>query len=580
MTGDQQPTDYSRNLAQRLDIDFALQAAGLGVWELDPITNVVNWDDRCRELFGLAYHNQLPYEQAIQYIHPDDANRVNEAVQWVMNPQSGGQYDVTYRTLGADDGKLRWVRFYGKAYFTEGSQVVRFAGVAQEVTQQALALQAIKESKNLFQKLVSQAPMGICVVDATTLVAENVNELFLEVTGKSYEAVMGKYLWEPFAEVASTFDVILQGVIDKGITHYENEVLVELIRYGKPELIYVNYVYDPIRDQGGKTQKVVMWVVDVTAEVQARHQLSESEKRHRVLATDLEKITEELAATNEELAANNEEYAAINEELTATSEEVERANQGLEDANQHLARSNQNLEQFAYIASHDLQEPLRKIQQFGDLLKLRYATSGGEELTYLDRMQSAASRMSLLIKELLAFSRISTGLAITAPVSLGNVVNEALDNLSVILEETKAQVEVDKLPTVQGDATQLGQLFLNLLSNALKFSRRDVSGAPIVPQIAVRYRQLLAKDLPATIKPSWLAKTYHLIEVKDNGIGFDEKYKDRIFQVFQRLHGKNEFAGTGVGLAIVQKVVTNHGGAVTASSKAGKGSTFCVYLPD
>ncbi|MVM37852.1 hypothetical protein GO730_10060 [Spirosoma sp. HMF3257] len=299
-----------------------------------------------------------------------------------------------------------------------------------------------------------------------------------------------------------------------------------------------------------------------------------TEQRNTQLALEhrVQERTEELAATNEELAA-------INEELAAASEEIAEANKGLEEANLHLTRSNQNLQQFAYIASHDLQEPLRKIQQFGDLLKTRYSASLGEELVYLERMQSAASRMSLLIKDLLAFSRISTRQAATDSVLLNQVVEEALDNLSVAIGETNAHIEVADLPTVQGDASQLGQLFLNLLSNAIKFSTKKPLANSARPQINIRVDEVSLEDLPISVKPARQATIYYRIDVSDNGIGFEEKYTDRIFQVFQRLHGKNEFAGTGIGLAICEKVVVNHGGAITAVSKPGQGATFSVYLP-
>ncbi|QDK81592.1 PAS domain S-box protein [Spirosoma sp. KCTC 42546] len=299
-----------------------------------------------------------------------------------------------------------------------------------------------------------------------------------------------------------------------------------------------------------------------------------TEQRNVQLALEqqVQQRTEELEAINEELAANNEE-------LIAASEDVMRANQRLEEANHLLIRSNQNLEQFAYIASHDLQEPLRKVQQFGDLLINRYGSELGEGRSHLERMQVAASRMSRLIKDLLAFSRISTQPAPTDPVALSQVILNALDNLAVAIKEAKAEIIVAELPMVPGDALQLEQLFQNLISNALKFSRTDNLDRNQPPRIIVRTHQVLASDLPALLKPTRLARIYQCIEVMDNGIGFDEKYRDRIFQVFQRLHGKNEFAGTGIGLAICQKVVTNHGGAITATSKPGQGATFSVYLP-
>ncbi|MGV3557504.1 sensor histidine kinase [Larkinella arboricola] len=246
----------------------------------------------------------------------------------------------------------------------------------------------------------------------------------------------------------------------------------------------------------------------------------------------------------------------------------------LESKIEELKRSNDSLQQFAYVASHDLQEPLRKIQQFCDILKNRSGQMQGPEVDYLERMQLAAGRMSVLIKDLLAFSRIETQQTATQPVSLSAVVEQNLTDLELVVAETGAVVEVEPLPTVLGDKLQLDQLFGNLLSNALKFRRPGQT-----PVIAVKASQVEAHELPASVETRREGVTYHLIEVSDNGIGFNEKYTDRIFQVFQRLHGRNEYAGTGIGLAICQKVVANHGGAIVAHSRPGQGATFQVYLP-
>ncbi|GAB4007305.1 hypothetical protein GCM10028808_10810 [Spirosoma migulaei] len=260
--------------------------------------------------------------------------------------------------------------------------------------------------------------------------------------------------------------------------------------------------------------------------------------------------------------------------LKVNNEQLARANTALQVSNQALNRSNSNLQQFAYIASHDLQEPLRKIQSFGDLLKSQFAAQLGEGVNHLERMQVAAGRMSTLIKDLLSFSRISTQQNTTALVSLTGVVNMVLTDLELRIQETGAVVKVDPLPTIQGDKSQLEQLFQNLLSNALKFRRADV-----IPQIQVSSQTIAASEIPDSIKPTHQADTYYQINVSDNGIGFDQKYVDRIFQVFQRLHSKSEFAGTGIGLAICEKVAANHGGAITAHSEPSKGTTFQVYFP-
>jgi signal transduction histidine kinase len=283
---------------------------------------------------------------------------------------------------------------------------------------------------------------------------------------------------------------------------------------------------------------------------QAQIAVQERETQYRSLATQLE------------------------ERVLERTNELTQANAQLIHLNADLKRSNDNLQKFAYVASHDLQEPLRKIQSFADLLKNRYADSLGEGIGFLDRMQSAASRMSTLIRDLLSYSRIATQQDTNSWVVLNTVLDGVVSDLDLRIQETGAQVLIDALPTIQGDPSQLGQLFLNLLSNALKFRRADTT-----PRIQVRCQTIDSRHLPPQVKPTRVANAYYQIDVSDNGIGFEQKYVDRIFQVFQRLHTKGTFSGTGVGLAICEKVAANHGGAITATSQPEQGTTFSVYLP-
>jgi light-regulated signal transduction histidine kinase (bacteriophytochrome) len=226
------------------------------------------------------------------------------------------------------------------------------------------------------------------------------------------------------------------------------------------------------------------------------------------------------------------------------------------------------------VASHDLQEPLRKIQSFGDVLKNQYANELGTGKDYIDRMQAAAKRMSVLIRDLLNYSRINTRQNKSAPVVLNDIIELLLTDMEVAIRETNARPEVGPLPVIEGDVTQLSQLFQNLLSNALKF--RDPNRRPL---IQVTCQRVTAADLPVSVQPSRAAAAYYRIDVVDNGIGFDEQYANRIFQVFQRLHSKSQYAGTGIGLAICEKVAANHGGGITARSQPGQGATFSVYFP-
>jgi len=225
-----------------------------------------------------------------------------------------------------------------------------------------------------------------------------------------------------------------------------------------------------------------------------------------------------------------------------------------------LQQSNRELEDFAYVASHDLQEPLRKIQAFGDRLKVRYGeVLTGEGIDYLNRMQSAAGRMQALINDLLAFSRVTTKAQPFTPVDLTVVAREVVHDLEVRIHQAGGEVVVGELPTVEADSMQMRQLLQNLVSNGLKFHRPDVP-----PHVE--------------LSGSVLAGRAQIV-VRDNGIGFDEKYADRIFTMFERLHARSAYEGTGIGLAICRKIANRHGGDVTARSNPGQGATFIVTLP-
>lgn len=233
---------------------------------------------------------------------------------------------------------------------------------------------------------------------------------------------------------------------------------------------------------------------------------------------------------------------------------------------EELNNSNRELEQFAYVASHDLQEPLRKIRAFGDRLISKYMDVIGEDgRNYIERMQNASARMQKLIDDLLTFSRISRTQEPYEPVDFNKVVQEVLNDLEIAIESKQVQVHVGQLPVLHARTGQIRQLFQNLISNAVKFSRDDVQSEIHIDS------QVLEKER----KPNKLVR----IRVRDNGIGFDEKYADKIFIIFQRLHGKTEYEGTGIGLAICKRIVENHNGSITAYSHPGKGATFEIILP-
>ena len=240
---------------------------------------------------------------------------------------------------------------------------------------------------------------------------------------------------------------------------------------------------------------------------------------------------------------------------------VEQRTREIQVYSDELKRSNRELQDFAFVASHDLQEPLRKIRTFGDRLSSRYADKLGEGgIDYIARMQNAAQRMSTLIENLLAFSRVTTRAKEFESVDLNLLLADIMDDLQIAIEEKSARIHhPDQLPTIQADASQIKQLLQNLISNALKFVAEGTS--PVI--------QLSCNETESQIE----------IRIQDNGIGFEEQYTDRIFTPFQRLHGKDEYAGTGIGLAICRRIVERHGGTLTAISQPNEGATFIIELP-
>jgi signal transduction histidine kinase len=262
------------------------------------------------------------------------------------------------------------------------------------------------------------------------------------------------------------------------------------------------------------------------------------------------------------------ELRRANRSLQGEVEQRAQAEARVQSFAEELQRSNRELQQFAAVASHDLQEPLRKIQAFGDRLKTKCAGSLGEAgLDYLQRMQAASARMATLITDLLTYSRVTTRQQPFQPVDLDQVAQEVIGDLEARIQQTQGRIELGALPTLDGDPVQIRQLLQNLLGNALKFHKPGVA-----PLVKVESRLLEGRLTPEGLP-------VYEISVEDNGIGFEEIYLDRIFGFFQRLHGRTEYEGTGMGLAICRRIVERHGGQITARSKPGEGSTFLVTLP-
>ncbi|NOY65545.1 MAG: hypothetical protein GXO97_09190 [Nitrospirae bacterium] len=258
----------------------------------------------------------------------------------------------------------------------------------------------------------------------------------------------------------------------------------------------------------------------------------------------------------------------VNEQLRNELFERECAEKKLKETAELLRQKNQELQEFVYIASHDLQEPLRKVMAFSDRLKSLYSDIIDEKgLDYMERMHNASRRMQAFINDLLTYSRLTTKAQPFEHVDLNQVLKEVINDLEVKIQETGARIEAEELAAIEADSLQMRQLFQNLIGNALKFRKKS---EPPVVKIRGEFVNMENKS----------SQKLYKITIHDNGIGFDERYTDKIFGVFQRLHGRNEYEGSGIGLSICKKIVERHRGSITARSMLGRGSTFIIVLPE
>jgi len=400
-----------------------------------------------------------------------------------------------------------------------------------ETTEKVLAARRIKESEQNLRNIILQAPVAMCILKEETFIVEIANERMFELWGKGAEELLNRPIFEGLPEAKEQgLEQILKDVYEQGSTFKANERPVQLPRKGKLQTIYLNFVYEPLRNRDGNISGVMAVAVDVTDQVIARQKIEESEDiLHK-------KVLERTA---------------------------------------ELERSNRSLEEFAHAASHDMKEPIRKIHFFSDSLKSSLASKlSPSEARMFERMENATKRMGLLIDDLLEYSHASYQPHQMEEINLNDKIKKVLEDLELTIEEKNAVITVEKLPTVKGFRRQLQQLFHNLISNALKYNKPDQ-----VPEVVIRSQLVKGHEVPQPLLPEQLNKEFYLIEVIDNGIGFEQDNAERIFQMFHRLHGKAEYPGTGVGLSIARKVVENHNGYIWAESEPGQGAQFKVLLP-
>lgn len=430
----------------------------------------------------------------------------------------------------------RWFEVYAFRMDNEDSNKV--ALLFTDISERRKSEEALKQSERNLRNTILQAPVAMSILKGPQFVVEIANERMYELWGRSRKELLGKSIFEGLPEVRDQgYEELLTAVYNTGEPFSAHDIPVSLPRNGNIETVYINLLYTAFREGDGTITGIMAIATEVTEQVVARRRIEE------VVA----ERTKELAKANDALVHSNKE----------------------------LERSNANLEEFAYAASHDLKEPMRKIQLFSDRLKTSLLDKlAPEEKNYFDRILQATHRMNTLIDDLLMYSHVSNGIAMEEMVDLNQKVQMVLEDLELEIADKKATVSFNNLPVIRGHRRQLQQLFQNLIGNAIKYAKQGT--APIV-DISSRIVNGDDNVIPAGVEKKDIR--YHLVEVRDNGIGFEPGDAERIFNVFTRLHGIAEYKGTGVGLSIARKVVENHGGYIWAESRPGEGSVFKVLLP-
>jgi signal transduction histidine kinase len=370
------------------------------------------------------------------------------------------------------------------------------------------------------------------------------NDAYRPSLGKKgkHPSILGMRAAEAWAEIWPTIKPLIDQVLSGGGATWSEDQLIPILRNGRLDDVYWTFSYSPVNDETGKITGVLVTCTETTEKVNIVKKLAENIEEQKRFEQQLEKQVEE---RTKELAENNI----------------------------YLEKMNKELQAFAYISSHDLQEPLRKIQAFASrIIEKEYDNLSDKGKAYFQRIQNSASRMQSLIDDLLVYSSTHTSDRKFENTSLNKIVNEVKQDLKEEILQKHANIDAAHLCSLKVIPFQFHQLFYNLISNSLKFS---LPGQP--PHIKISSEMAAGKKF----KNDKLADEMHYchIRIADNGIGFDQQYSEKIFELFQRLHGKMEYNGTGVGLAIVKKIVENHNGIVTATAAENKGATFDIYIP-
>jgi PAS domain S-box-containing protein len=513
-------TDRKQNEAQLLKqqelLRQAEEIAHVGSWEMDLQSGRLLWSDQVFTMYGYpvqAFEPKLDFY--METIHTDDRALLRDAMDKAIG--TGEPYVITCRIFTLD-GELKHIHICGRAMQDQSGKVGRIVGTMQDITAQKLIEAELRTRNHLMR---------------TQFEIDRLSEKIANIGSWQWDVKAGKLVWTAkmfrlFGLKPYSFDPTIESFID--LLHPADKERVKqdladmeqlnegmLPDYEFRLMVDGRWHYFRVSCRMMKDRYIIGTTMDITQDALLRQQLSEKIRQ--------------------------------------------------------LEEMNDELRSFAFVASHDLREPLRKIHIFSDWLSQKEATNlsaGG--LDRFTRIQKAVVRMDALIDAILDFSRIDTEGNNFSKFDLNHVFDIVKGDLRETINETQAVIEVDRLPTIHGNQSQFAQLFRNLLSNALKYHKPDV-----IPHIRIGCKKFESGVLlHESVRPDL---QYFRISFADNGIGFEEEYARKIFQMFQRLHGNHEYYGTGMGLAICKKIIEHHDGFITASGKPGEGAVFDCYIP-
>jgi PAS domain S-box-containing protein len=497
--------------------------AHVGGWYWNVAENAVSWTDELYRIYGLEPQSEaITFESYLELVHPEDRDLVTQTVQQAM--QTGSKYTFHHR-IRTREGKVKILHAQGEVITDARGRPVQLMGSAQDVTIQKKAEARLFENQHFIKKIADATPAII----------------------STYQVDTGKY----------TF--INQGV--KKRLGYEPAQILQSsgIRFFS-ELIHP----DDLGELKARNEKILR-----EANQRAPGEAEEVfDYRYRIRHQKGHYCWLHTYGTVFERSKTNQVKQILNISLDIT-DRIE-AEQVLLQRTRELRQSNASLEEFAYITSHDLKEPLRKISMFVERLTSLRASGTEEEKLYFDKIQSATIRMREMIDDILSLSLLSHKVT-PEQVDLQKILDHTLYTFEEQLASKGGSVECAGLPVIRALPTQMDQLFQNLIGNSLKFSRSDVS-----PHIFIGCSFLKPAEVEVPVAP---ASRYVRLTFRDNGIGFDNAFQEKIFAVFQRLHHKHQYEGTGIGLAICKKIVSNHGGHITASGVVNAGAEFTIILP-